>query len=409
MKADSTVAGRGAGAIPNDSDRGMATKPNPGTAGIGRRDALNQLGWNDAFETEFAPYHLKGWQPARLIRDNRISYGALVAGPNGVQELVTTLSGKVYHDAETDAELPAVGDWVALEISDGGPTAVIQARLSRQSCLSRRAVGESEQEQVIAANITTVVVVTDAHADFNLRRMERFFTVIARSGARAVVLINKADLYSETQNQAAVKTISALQAKAKIHLVSAKTRKGLKLVRSLLQPGTTTTFIGSSGVGKSALINRLLGDDSQWTGLVNETTGKGRHTTTARELLVLPQGGMIIDNPGIKEVQMWTDEKTLRASFSDIETLAGHCQFADCKHGTDAGCALRQAVTQGRLGPERLAAYLALGEQIASLRQRRKKRTLIVERRHKLNRKDKSRERIAFGGEHEDDYKQAGR
>lgn len=384
----------------------MMSDPTPTAAPL---LTLTDLGWNDAFQKEFAPHHLQGWHPARLIRDNRISYGALVAGAGGLQELEATLSGKVYHDAKTDAELPAVGDWVALEMCPGGRTAVIQGRLSRQSCLSRRAVGESEQEQVLAANITTVMVVTDAHADFNLRRLERFFTVIARSGARAVVLINKADLYSETQNQAAVRAVRALHADAEVHLISAKTRNGLKLVRAHLQPGTTTTFIGSSGVGKSALINRLLGDDSQWTGAVNATTGKGRHTTTARELRLLPGGGMIIDNPGIKEVQMWTDEKTLRSSFSDIETLASRCQYDDCKHGTDAGCALRQAVAAGTLAPERLAAYLTLDEQIASLRQRRKKRVLIVERRHKLNRKDKSRERLAFGGEHEDDYKHAGR
>ena len=286
---------------------------------------------------------------------------------------------------------------------------MIQARLSRQSCLSRRAVGESEQEQVLAANIHTVIVVTDAHADFNLRRLERFFAVIARSGARPVVLINKADLYSETQNQKAAAAIRALQADAAVHLISAKTRKGLKLVRGLLQPGTTTTIIGSSGVGKSALINRLLGDDAQWTGPVNEVTGKGRHTTTARELRLLPGGGMIIDNPGIKEVQLWSDENTLRAGFSDLAALTVGCQYADCRHGTDAGCALRQAVKAGILPAERLAAFLALEAQIATLRQRRKKRSLIVEKRHKRNRKDKSREQPAFGGEHEDEYKQAGR
>jgi ribosome biogenesis GTPase len=370
---------------------------------------LKDLGWNEAFENAFTPYHLKGWKPARLIRDNRITYGALMAGADDLVEVEATLSGKVIHETESDADLPAVGDWVALEISADGKKAVIQACLPRQSCLSRRAVGESEEEQVIAANVTTVVVVTDSGADYNLRRMERFFALIRRSGAKAVALLNKADLFSETKNLKAARAISALQADADVHITSAKTRKGLGTVKGYLQPGHTVAFIGSSGVGKSALINRVLGDDSQWTGSVNETTGKGRHTTTSRELMLLPNGSMIIDNPGIKEVQMWTDERTLRESFSDISALAAKCQFDDCQHGTDAGCALRHAVAAGTLPAERLTAYLELDGQIKKLHLRRKQRKLITERRNKLKHADKSRERVQFGGENEDDYKNAGR
>jgi ribosome biogenesis GTPase len=370
---------------------------------------LTELGWNEGFERDFAPYYIKGWKPARLIRGNRISYGVLLAGTEGLQEMEAALSGKIFHDAETEAELPAVGDWVALEISAEGKTATIQARLPRQSCLSRRAVGDSEEEQVIAANISTVIVVTDSAADFNLRRMERYFSLIARSGAKAVVLLNKADLYSETKNLRAAKSIGALQKEADVHVVSAKTRKGLKTLTDYLEPGKTVAFIGSSGVGKSALINRLLGDDCQWTGSVNEITGKGRHTTTNRELMLLPNGSMIIDNPGIKEVQMWIDERTLRESFSDIEKLAAHCQFDDCKHGSDAGCALRIAVTKGTLKAERLTAYLELDGQIKTLQQRRIQRKNILERRNKLKHRDKSKEWVAFGGEKEDEYKNAGR
>ena len=370
---------------------------------------LQNLGWNDAFAQAFEPYRLKGWQPARLVRDNRIAYGALMAGAQDLEEVEATVSGKVIHDAATNADLPAVGDWVALEISAPGKKALIQARLPRQSCLSRRAVGESEEEQVIAANITTVIVVTDAGADFNLRRMERFFALIARSGARAVALLNKADLFSETKNLRAARAIRGLQASADVHVTSAKTRKGLGEVRSYLHPGATVAFIGSSGVGKSALINRLLGDELQWTGSVNDATGKGRHTTTARELMLLPNGSMIVDNPGIKEVQMWIDEQTLRDSFFDIAKLAALCQFDDCKHGTDTGCALRQAVAQGTLPAERLTAYLELDEQVKTLHLRRKKRKHILERRSKLQRADESREQVKFGGEREDDYKDAAR
>jgi ribosome biogenesis GTPase len=370
---------------------------------------LNDLGWNEAFAAEFVTYAAKGWQPGRLIRGNRITFGALAAGTNDLQEVEATLSGKVFHATETGADLPAVGDWVALEVDQAAKTAIIQARLTRQSCLSRRAVGDSEEEQVIAANVSTVVVVTDAGADFNLRRMERFFSLIARSGAKAVVVLNKADLFSETKNLRAARAIAKLQAAADVHVTSAKTRKGLAIVKGYLALGQTIAFIGSSGVGKSALINRLIGDDSQWTGSVNEITGKGRHTTTSRELMLLPTGGMIIDNPGIKEVQLWIDEQTLRESFTDIEKLSAQCEFDDCKHGTDAGCALRAALAKGTLSPERLKAYQDMDGEVKKLQTRRLQRKQILERRTKLKQRDKSKEWVQFGGEREDEYKSAGR
>jgi ribosome biogenesis GTPase len=343
---------------------------------------LEDLGWNEAFEKEFAPFRLKGWKPARLIRDNRITYGALLAGG---EELEVSMSGKVYHDAETDADLPAVGDWVALERGGEGEETVIQARLTRQSCFSRRAAGHSAEEQVMAANVTAVVVVTDAGLDFNARRMERYFTLIGRCGAKAVVLINKSDLYPDTQNQAAAAAIRALNAEADVYVTSVETKQGFDGLRNYLKPGITLALVGSSGVGKSTLINLLAGDEGQWTDEVNAMTGKGRHTTAARELLVLPNGGILIDNPGIKEVQMWTDETTLRESFSDIEALAQQCKFHDCKHGSDTGCALRQAVEKGELPSARLAGYLKLDAEIEKLRGRRKKRHLVVERRAKRN------------------------
>jgi len=370
---------------------------------------IKDLGWNEVFEAEFAPWRSKGWQPGRLIRGNRIAYGALVEGTDDLKEVEATLSGKVYHATEMDSELPAVGDWVALELDATGRTAVIQGRLARQSCLSRRAVGDSEEEQVIAANVSTVIVVTDAGADFNLRRMERFFSVIARSGAKAVVLLNKADLFSDTKNQRAARAIAKLQAAADVHVTSAKTRKGMALLKEYLAPGRTVAFIGSSGVGKSALINRLMRDDAQWTGSVNEATGKGRHTTTARELMLVPGGGVIIDNPGIKEVQTWIDERTLRESFSDIEKLSAQCEFDDCKHGSDAGCALRAALAKGTLSPERLKAYLDMDGEIKKLQVRRLQRKQILEKRSKLKQRDKSKEWVQFGGEREDEYKNAGR
>lgn len=349
---------------------------------------LEDLGWNAAFEEEFAPYRAQGWKPARLIRDNKITYGALLEGG---EELEVTMSGKVYHDAETDAELPAVGDWVALEIGGDNDETMIRARLARQTCLSRKASGQSTEEQVIAANVSVVVVVTDAGTDLNLRRMERYFAIIGKSGAKPVVLVNKADLFPDSQNQEAAASIRALNPEADVHITSAEKGTSLKVLRQYLKRGVSMTLVGSSGVGKSSVTNYLVGEEFQWTDEVNETTGKGRHSTTARELIVLPGGGILIDNPGIREVHMWTDETTLRERFADIEELASRCKFHDCKHGTDAGCAIRAAMAAGQMDAGRFEGYRKLEEEIEKLRASRKKRQMTGDRHIRRAQQNKSR------------------
>ena len=350
---------------------------------------LLDLGWNEVFEAEFAPYRELGWEPARLLRDNKISYGALLGDGEEYEEAI--LSGKVYHEAETDADLPAVGDWVALDISS--EDAVIRARLTRQKCFSRKTPGKSAEEQVIAANVDVVVVVTDPGTDFSLHRMERYFALIQRSGAKPVVMVNKSDLFSAAECKAAAAEIQALDPNAEVVVTSVKNGTGLKALRSFLKRGVTLTLIGSSGVGKSALVNRLLGDEYQWTGEVNEVTGKGRYTTIARELMILPKGGILIDNPGIKEVQMWTDERTLRDSFRDLEDLAAQCKFADCKHGSDTGCAVRSAVESEALSPARYESFLKLDDEITQLRKLRRKRQVTLDRKAKRDHKIKARNR----------------
>lgn len=349
---------------------------------------LNDLGWNDELAKDFAPFEKKGWKPARLIRDNKITYGALLEGG---EEYEVIMSGKVYHDATCDAELPAVGDWVALEIGTGDLDTIIRARLPRQTCFSRKAPGKSSEEQVIAANVDIVCVVTDAGGDFNPRRMERFFTLIGKSRSQAVVLINKSDLFPAEQNEEAARAIQELSPDATVIVTSAVDGQNVSDIAKVLSPGVSITFVGSSGVGKSSLINALLGEEWQDHGEVNEVTGKGRHTTTARELIVLEEGGIVIDNPGIREVQMWTDEQTLRERFADIEELAMQCRFHDCKHASDAGCAIREAVQEGKLDPERYEGYLKLDEEIEELTRRLKKRKMTVERRAKRDHRIKAR------------------
>ena len=350
---------------------------------------LADLGWNDAFEKEFRPFYKKKWKPGRLIRDNKITYGALL---DGGDELEVIMSGHVYHAAECDADLPAVGDWVAIDTGGAMDEPVIRERLSRQTCFSRKAPGKSSEEQVIAANVDVVFAVTEAGADFNLRRMERFFTIIARSGAKAVVLVNKSDLFPAEKNSEAAAAIQELNPNADVHITSAINQEGVAVVRSYLKKGITGTLVGSSGVGKSSIVNQLLGGEEwQITSEVNAVSGKGRHTTTARELIVLPGGGILIDNPGIREIQMWTDEQTLREQFIDIAELAMQCRFNDCKHGSDKGCAIRKAVEDGTLDPNRYEGFLQLDEEIAELKNRRKRRQMNIERRAKRDHKIKAR------------------
>jgi ribosome biogenesis GTPase len=358
---------------------------------------LEDLGWNEAFAAEFSAFTRKGWEPARLIRDNKITYGALLGDG---RELEVVMGGKVYHDAETDAELPAVGDWVALETGDDNNEHVIRARLSRQSCFSRKMTGKRMEEQVIAANIQIVVVVTDAGPDFNLRRMERYFAIIGRSRAKAVVLVNKADLFPAEENERAAEAIRAQNPEAEVHVTTLRKKSSLKALKTYLKPGISMTFIGSSGTGKSSVINHLLGGEYQWTDEVNEITGKGRHTTTARELMVLRGGGIIIDNPGIKEVHMWTDEATLHEQFADIVELARNCRFDNCRHGPHAGCAIHAGIIEGRVEASRLEGFLKLEGEIARLRLSREKRKMTLERRARQGQQHQGRRYDAMRNRH---------
>lgn len=349
---------------------------------------LTDLGWNPQLEAEFAEYRENGWEPARLIRDNKISYGAFLGDG---EEVEVSLGGSVYHDAETDAELPSVGDWVALEMGAEGYEydAVIRARLSRRTCLSRKATGKAAAEQVIAANVDRVFVVTDPGQDFNERRMERYFEVIEQSGASPAVILNKVDLHSDEESRIAKQKVEALSPGVPVLLTSAMNESGVDSIRSLLEPGLTIALVGSSGVGKSSIVNQLLGEEWQWVGEVNAATGKGMHTTSARELLCLPGGGMLIDNPGIREVQLWRDAETLKASFSDFDEIAKQCKFRDCGHGADKGCAIQAAIAEGTLSRERFINYLKLDEELERLSHRQKKRQITIGRRNRREQKSK--------------------
>lgn len=349
---------------------------------------LDMLGWNADFDAAFRELERVGWYPARIIRETKINYTVL-SEERGDHEAV--LSGKLWHDAATDAELPTVGDWVAVDPGEGGDLPVVRALLPRRTCFSRKAPGKSTAEQVIGANVDFVVVVTDAGADFNPRRMERYLTLIRRSKATPLILVNKADQTSPEALQRALAALRELAPGVEVHAVCARTRTGYPDVLRRVPAGVTITVVGSSGVGKSTLVNSLLGGEWLDTGGVNEVTGKGRHTTVARELVVLPGGGLLIDNPGMREVQMWTDAETLRAEFADLSELADRCRFADCSHGSDAGCAVREAVESGAVSHDRYEHFLRLDEEIAELEKRAEKRQMTLERVTKRHKKHQLR------------------
>ena len=358
-----------------------------------KRLTLQNLGWADDLANAAAPLLQAGWYPARISRETKINFSVL-APELGEHDVV--LAGRVWHEAATDADLPTVGDWVLVDPGEGTELPVIRALLPRRNRFSRKAPGKSCAEQVIGVNVDVVVVVTDALADFNLHRMERYLTLIRKSGARALALVNKADTTPSAHTQQACAAIAALGGGVEVHAISAAQAHGYPELLRRVPAGCTLLVVGSSGVGKSTLVNSLIGEDWLETGEVNEVTGKGRHTTVARELVLLPGGGVLIDNPGMREVQMWTDSATLRAEFEDMTHLAATCRFADCSHKKDVGCAVRAALESGELSPARYEHFLHLDEEIAELERRAKKRQMNLERvtrrekRHTLrNRQDR--------------------
>ena len=355
---------------------------------------LESLGWTPHFKQHYESMSHTGTEPARVVRQDRSSYTALFTGG----ELSATITGKYRHEIQPSAGLPAVGDWVVLTPDPSGASAVIHKVLPRRSAFSRVEVGGATKEQVVAANIDTVFLVSGLDGDFNVRRIERYVTLAWDSGATPVVLLNKADLCSDLS--ARIAEVESVAPGVDVHPLTAADREGIEMLDVYLAEGRTVALAGSSGVGKSTIVNALLHADRMVTRPVRQDDSRGRHTTSHRELILLPNGGMIIDTPGMRELQLWATEDSLAGAFGDIEELIQSCRFADCGHDSEPGCAIRGAIEDGSLDRARYASYQKLKRELAHLA-RRQSDTAEYEQRQrgkKFNKMYKSRQKMKRDG-----------
>jgi len=335
---------------------------------------LEELGWNQSWRKSFDELGREGLVPARVAREDKEAY--LVFSEHG--ELTARVTGSVRHNAESRSEFPAVGDWVVIEPRPKEGEATIHAVLPRKSKFSRQAPGGRTEEQVLAANIDTVFLVSGLDENFNVRRIERYVTLAWESGAGPVILLNKADVCDDVE--ARISEVESAVFGVPLHTISATENQGLHVLRRYISKGKTVAFFGSSGVGKSTIINSLLGEERQKVNAISEAVGKGKHTTTHRELILFPDGGVVIDTPGMRGLHMWCDDNGVKRSFDDIEELARLCRFRDCRHGTEPGCAVRKALDEGVLEAKRYGNYLKLQKEVKFLARREDQRARLIER-----------------------------
>ena len=338
---------------------------------------LTDFGWDDACASAFEALSLGAdVEPARVA----IEFNYLYRVWTDKGELEAAIAGRFKHRAASRSELPAVGDWVAVRRRQNLDRGAIVAVLPRRSAFSRRMAGAVTDEQVVAANVDVVFIVMGLDPDFNLRRLERYLLLARESGAAPVVVLTKPDLSDTVEHQVAAAT--SIAGTSPVHVVSPKLNQGLEQVTAYLRPGRTGALLGSSGVGKTTIINRLIGDDIRRTREVRGADSRGRHATTHRELILLPNGGLIIDTPGMRELQLWDVGEAIRETFDDIEALAAGCHFTDCRHRDEPRCAVKAAITDGRLDPSRLESYQKLQGELESLVRRQDERARLEDKRH---------------------------
>lgn len=337
---------------------------------------LNKIGWDSDYQDQFNQLTNDIENeviPGRVCVEHKSFYKVLTE----YGELLAEISGKLRYEAEEREGFPAVGDWVVLAPRLENNRAIIKGILPRKSKFSRKVAGKKVEEQIVATNIDTVFIVSSLNNDFNVRRLERYLTQVWDCGANPVIILNKADLCQEITEKIA--EVEAIAFGVPIHVISCLTRSGIEELSEYISDGITIALMGSSGVGKSTLINMLLGEERQQTKDIRNDD-KGKHTTTYRELIVLPQGGIIIDTPGMRELQLWNDGSGVSETFEDVERLAAQCKFNDCEHDTEPGCAVKKAIKEGTLSEDRLKSYRKMLRELFYLEMKQKNSRINIDR-----------------------------
>ena len=348
--------------------------------------SLKRYGWNEFVAQAFQSLERTAdLVPGRIAIQHRGAFTVYTE----FGDIRAHAAGRMRHEAMDVGAMPAVGDWVALRSPEHSGAGIIEAVLPRKSSFLRKMTGTKSVQQVIAANIDVAFLVNGLDADFNVRRIERYLVLSKESGAQSVIILNKVDLCESLDE--VVDVVRSVGGDTPVHVMSALHESGMEVFQKYLPPGTTGVLLGSSGVGKSTIMNVLLGEKKQEVKEVRDSDGEGRHTTSSRELILLPFGGLLIDTPGMRELQLWGDSESLSDAFTDIEELALECRFRDCSHAVEPGCAIQRAIGEGRLDQDRYDHFLKLQKEIAYLERRRDVRAQLDEKKRvkKLTSKQK--------------------
>jgi ribosome biogenesis GTPase len=355
--------------------------------------ALTTFGWNDFFEGNFRSYAAQGFLAGRVALEHK----NLLRVYTQHGEVCAEISGKLRHEATSRRDLPAVGDWVVIRTRPEGGRVMIHAVLPRRTSFARKIAGSRTEEQIVGANVDTVFLLTSLNQDFSLRRIERYLLIARESGANPIIILSKSDLCERVAGP--INEMQAVARDVPIHAISVVTGSGLQDIAQYFERGETVALLGSSGVGKSTLINHLAGFDRLKVQTVREGDDRGRHTTTHRELVLLPAGGLVLDTPGMRELQMFEGDESLQLVFDDIEALAARCFFSDCRHHDEPRCMVREALVAGTIDTGRYQSYEKLHKELNYVARKRDKLSEMLERKKwkKLSRLATERARLKRG------------